>query len=306
MSVLQSSAERSDASRMRHSHVSVSSRVATVVRILVGFLLCVAACFKGYALATGPVAPEWAWLPRWAHALLVEYEALLGLALVSGCKSRWTRKFAFATFVLFGSVAGWMLYSGTNSCGCLGRISAPPGLMLAVDACVAVLLVAFQEDLTAIPTKPLSKGYVGGAGVIVSLVLCAAWPMLSYRPATLSGDGIIHGAGRVVVLEPAEWVGRRFPLLDHIDINDQLDEGSWHLVLYHHNCGKCTELMGRLVGSSSDIEKIAWIELPPYGIESRERLEFATHGELTDEWDWFAQMPAQVWLDEGIVTRATQ
>jgi hypothetical protein len=46
-----------------------------------------------------------------------------------------------------------------------------------------------------------------------------------YTETTLSDAGEIIGDGKIVVLEPEKWIGKRFPLLDYIDIGDRLKEG---------------------------------------------------------------------------------
>ena len=77
----------------------------------------------------------------------------------------------------------------------------------------------------------------------LSLGIPAAFAMSSYTDTTLSDAGEIIGDGKTVVLEPEKWIGKRFPLLDYIDIGDKLKEGSWVVVLYHHDCPKCKEAM---------------------------------------------------------------
>ena len=62
-------------------------------------------------------------------------------------------------------------------------------------------------------------------GVLVAWLVAdlpAACAMTNYTPTTPSDAGDVIGGGKVVVLEPAKWIGKRFPLLDYIDIGDTL------------------------------------------------------------------------------------
>lgn len=93
----------------------------------------------------------------------------------------------------------------------------------------------------------------------------------SVAPATLSGSGEILDDGQFVVLEPAEWNGKRFPLLDYIDIGSQLAQGEWIVILYHFDCARRREAIPKYeevarVLSVQDISRrLALTEAPPHG-----------------------------------------
>lgn len=63
-------------------------------------------------------------------------------------------------------------------------------------------------------------------GLWILTAVPSAAAMTSYRADTLNAVGEILGQGRFVVLEPERWDGKRFPLLDHIEIDADLSRGS--------------------------------------------------------------------------------
>jgi len=135
--------------------------------------------------------------------------------------------------------------------------------------------------------------------------------MGSYADTTLSEAGQIIGDGKIVVLEPEKWVGKRFPLLDYIDIGDKLKEGKWLVMLYHHNCPNCREAIHglRLLAEQAGVHSVAMIEMPPYlkspsGFGSREVT--LLHGRLSDRHKWFAETPFVLTLQDGNTIEADQ
>jgi len=129
--------------------------------------------------------------------------------------------------------------------------------------------------------------------------------MAMYRPATLMADGTIVGRGGVVVLEPETWVGKRFPLIEHIDIGEQLAYGDWLVVLYRHDCPECRELLSGFAmdGATWGMDplgtwkgtRVALIELPPYGSGSVDPfLSGFTLGRLAGPWKWAVPTPTEI------------
>jgi hypothetical protein len=109
----------------------------------------------------------------------------------------------------------------------------------------------------------------------------------------------------VVVLEPKEWVGRRFPLARHIHGIESLDEGAWTVLLYHHNCPQCEAALDALVqGPHRASGRIALVELPPYSPRTAPQLAGCAScqaGRLDEARDWFAQTPVTLYLVNGTV-----
>jgi len=104
------------------------------------------------------------------------------------------------------------------------------------------------------------------------------------------------------VLEPKTWIGKQLPILEHIDIADQLKQGAWLLLLYHHDCPDCQKVIreyariARLMQRNQEDLRIALIEVPPYGPEAATRGVSCLRGQLTDAKEWFVKTPITVKL----------
>ncbi|NQT17727.1 MAG: hypothetical protein HQ582_33535 [Planctomycetes bacterium] len=129
----------------------------------------------------------------------------------------------------------------------------------------------------------------------------------SHSAATLSSTGEILGDSEFVVLEPEEWIGKRFPLFRHIDVGGRLSEGDWVVVLYHHDCLQCQEtvpeyhMLALNLAGESDAPRIALVEMPPYGEGDLLSNSPALIGKLNNAKDWFCETPQIVSLTDGYV-----
>ncbi len=79
-----------------------------------------------------------------------------------------------------------------------------------------------------------------------------AFVMSDFRGASPLAEGVVQGQGQLVLLMPEEWTGKRFPLLDQIDVGDRLAKGTWLVVLYHLGCGECQELIEQYKQCAND------------------------------------------------------
>ena len=128
-------------------------------------------------------------------------------------------------------------------------------------------------------------------------------------PAALSDTGSIVGDGKVVVLEPQKWIGKQFPLIGYIDIGHQLEEGSWTVLLFHHDCPKCQEALSylRQLARESVLReplRLALAELPPYDPAVRDASSDDVPyvgGKLNDSKNWFVEAPLILSLRNGKV-----
>jgi hypothetical protein len=123
--------------------------------------------------------------------------------------------------------------------------------------------------------------------------------------ARSDADGSLGANGSVVLLEPEKWAGRPLPILGHIDVADRISAGSWTVVLYHHDCSTCLDLLPQLESKARSGRKIALIEMPPYAPEGQSpvsRSSVCLRGRLSDQRDWFATTPVVMSLAEGRVT----
>lgn len=106
---------------------------------------------------------------------------------------------------------------------------------------------------------------------------------------------------RYEILEPETWIGKELPILQHIDIADQLKTGNWLVVLYHHDCPSCAEAIPKIEQMSRDLEgnedllKIALIEVPPYAPNNENLTDVNTScalDKLDQSKEWFVTTPA--------------
>jgi hypothetical protein len=122
--------------------------------------------------------------------------------------------------------------------------------------------------------------------------------VLAFRPADVAGDGLILGAGNLVVLEPEKWVGRRWPLLEYVDQRAELSVGRWQVVLYHHECPRCQAVLERL----ADVRgHLALVEVPPHGGPPANAPPGAHLARLSETREWFVETPLVLTLRDGIV-----
>ncbi|MHC4178674.1 MAG: MauE/DoxX family redox-associated membrane protein [Planctomycetota bacterium] len=288
-----------------------------VVRIVLGAILLTAAALKGHKLATEPVVETGLFTSRWFLIGVVEFELFFGLWLVAGLYPKWTWAAAFCCFVLLAGVSLWKGLSGEATCGCFGRVPVNPWYTFTLDAAAVAALLYWRPNREASQARQLFGGVPVGVRSVAALWVLAGAPaavaMGSYQAGMISETGEIFGDSEFVVLEPEKWVGKRFPLLKYIDVGDRLAYGEWIVVLYHHDCPKCREVirryeeMGRHSASRPAGPPVALVEMFPYP-EARPRVEGGSGvcltGRLSRRRVWFLETPGVVVLDEGIVRKA--
>ncbi len=146
--------------------------------------------------------------------------------------------------------------------------------------------------------------------VCVAMGVPAGLAMGSYRAAAIGDTGEILGDSQFVALRPETWVGRRFPLLNHIDIGGQIAEGQWIVALYRRDCPHCREAIQRLkaLGRGLPAEpggpQVALIEMPRYdsaGDSSPFRIDGCAYGRLGATKEWFMETPVEMRIVGGVV-----
>ena len=294
------------------------------LRIVLGLVLLTTAALKGHQLATEPVAATGLLSSRWFLIAVVEFELFFGLWLLAGLYPRRTWAAALLCFSGFGCVSLYRALSGESTCGCFGRVPVNPWYTLLLDlAAVTALLHWRPATNPARSLLPLAgegpgvrAGFRGQLACILGISLLVALPaalvMASYQAATLDEAGDIFGDSEFVVLEPEKWVGKPFPLLKYIDISDQLAEGEWIVVLYHHECPSCQDALPKYEqlrrGSAVAAEKasVALVEMPPYGSPEHGVVLHGSRclqGRLSDAKEWFIKTPVTISVNRGIVKK---
>ncbi len=285
-----------------------------ITRLVLGLLLLGAAVLKAHQLATEPVAGHGLLGARWFLILGLEVEIVLGLLLVSGLWPRAAWWGALLCFALFAVLTARKAWAGEASCGCFGTVPVDPWYTLVLDVGALTALAMFRPDPRQFgPAPDWRRRSAGMAAVALAIGLPAGLVSGLYEPARLAEDGHVAGSGRAVLLEPETWIGRRCPLLKHVDVGAKLARGRWTVVLYHHDCPRCRERAPRFATGAQErakrlgIAKTAMLELPPYASPDESLLPPETKcllGRVSDDRDWFVETPTVLVLTDGAVLDA--
>jgi len=276
---------------------------SNIVMKLSGILLLTAAVLKGRQLLTEPVANNDIWSYRPFLIFVVEFELCLSMWLLSGLfkKSAWLA--ALSCFSLFSFITLYKGLSSAESCGCFGSVHVNPWITLfAIDLPAVMALAVFRpkgEKLFAWPSTPR----FATAAAVSLVALGVTIPVLAFnKPAGITSS--------YEVLEPEAWVGRKLPILEHVDIGEQLETGIWLVLLYHHDCPDCAaaipkyERIARDMAGNEDFLRIALIEVPPYGQRPISDKSPCTLGRLADVKEWFVTTPVVALLTDSRITSA--
>lgn len=104
--------------------------------ILLGILLLATAGLKAHGLTIDPLAQDSFLAPPRLLVATIEIEIILGVWLLSGWWRRPAWKFLLAFFAIMTAVSFYLALAGQTSCGCFGRITVNPWLILAIDVAV--------------------------------------------------------------------------------------------------------------------------------------------------------------------------
>lgn len=279
-----------------------------MIRIAVALVVFVAAAAKCYQCCMGPIPGDGLFSAKWFVICLVETEWLgvVALLLLADLLPRpvWVATLTcFSGFTVVSLTKG---LAGEASCGCFGRWQLNPFLTATMDATIVALLLRWRPHPLVLNLRQVSMRAIIALLVWLAVGVPAAFAMGRHTETTLSDRGDILGKNMVVVLEPQEWIGKTFPLLKYIDIGDELTEGDWGIVLFHHDCRKCREVMRDIghIAREYEFSRICLLEMPPYGdshVALDQMKEICRFGRLDDTRDWFAATPIVMALKGGRV-----
>lgn len=298
-----------------------------VVLKALGGLLLVAAVLKGHELLTVPVANKdlWSWRPF--LICQVEFELALGMWLLSGVFKRLAWLASVLCFGLFCCMTLYKGLAGEASCGCFGVVKVNPWMtLLTIDLPSVIALSLFHPHLSlasrvSFPRNLSMAGRVGWRSLYCLIGHDELMPSVSRFGITAFLGLVVLGvtASLLVlnkpamvtstyeVLEPKTWAGREPSILKHISIAEQLSQGVWLLLFYHHDCPDCRKAIPRYARMADDLAghedllRLALIEVPPYGPDSTGAAMACVRGRLADVKQWFITTPTTVLLAEGRV-----
>jgi hypothetical protein len=271
-----------------------------------GGVLLAGAGLKWHQLALEPYVATGPFGSRWFQALLVEYELALALWLCAGCCAGWLWRVSLASFMAFGAAAVGQALAGAESCGCFGSATVSPWVAATIDlTAIAALLAcrprASREAGNATAAEALRSTRVAAISALLIVGVAAAWTMATGGAGRPAAEGITLTGG-VYVLEPREWLGKPFPLVEDCDLGEQLSDGRWELVLIHHDCEKCQALVRRIATRPRSGSEVAIIEVPPFGPAAKHAdRPWLRPGRLSEGKKWFVVTPVVITLDRGTV-----
>ena len=293
------------------SHQQVGWRV---LRILLAVLLLFSSFAKAHMLATVPTISEGILQSRWFQIFVMELELAFAVWLFVGLMPRITWVAAVGCFTVFAIVSATHLFSGAKSCHCFGAITTPPIFTLTLDFAVIGLLIAFRPKGLVLQRKaflqelPELKRFRRVSLVAVLwllLAIPATYAMLSVEKNDLAelGTEFIGADGKkTILLDPEKWIGKKLPLLPYIEppeVREKLKTGEWTVVLYHHDCPKCKEVINDLIEKKT--ENLVCVEVPPLGTS---RLMFPTvvNSSINMKQQIFVETPVVLSLANGFAS----
>ncbi len=300
--------------------MKVASKI--ILKVL-GILLLTAAVLKGWQLLTEPVANNDIWSYRPFLILTVEFELALAIWLLSGLfkKAAW-----LATLLCFSVFSAITLYkgiTGAESCGCFGPVHVNPWITLfAIELPAVITLSIFRPRLSFSPVLSLLRKKESMKALIIEFItplpslrrfvtaVAIGFTVLGVTTPILAFNEPAMVTSSYEVLEPETWVGKELPILEHIDIAESLQKGTWLILLYHYDCPDCGwaipmyEQMARDLAGNEDFLQIALIEVPPYGQSPVGENSPCARGQLAETKEWFVTTPAVALLSDGNVISA--
>jgi|GEM_PF-1181731 len=289
-----------------------------LIRAVLALVLLAAGSFKTYQLVT------------WSHSGILDALGIIGavggdtvlaLLLLIAIRSQVALRAAMGMFVLFGLVACWKGLQGAATCGCFGPLSVSPWFTAAFDvsAVIALWLTRPQRQPAAMPPAR----WRAPAAVVLLLAATCALALHAARRGILgaAAAGLATGGDGIVILDPQDWIGQRFPLLDHIDAPADLAHGTWLLLLYRTDCPLCHEAIPAYAALSARMP-VMLLEMPsdqtaalfrgtePTGAAHAAEADVGPHGvprgRVRPDRLWFLTTPTAILLQDGRVQHVRQ
>ncbi|MHC4717957.1 MAG: Ig-like domain-containing protein [Planctomycetota bacterium] len=285
-----------------------------VVRCLAGISFIVQAAVGAGSRAEGFVAGS-----HWQYRLgvcAVQFEIVLGLLLVSGLYRRLAWLMAVCYLAVLTCVSSFRGAAGQGALPAIWGVSIPPWCQVGVWICLLGGMVLVRPPLrSGVRARRYWLRYFGVLlGALAVGAPCGIAMALHSPPPTsvanlAGGDGDADSS--IVILEPENWTGKALEILNHIDVGGRLTKGAWTVILYHHDCPNCRELLPEYEKQAKAMAagsggKFAFVEMPPYAGEGEDPVSAAggsLRGRLSAATNWFAATPVVMWMDDGVVTR---
>lgn len=289
--------------------VGAARWAAAAVRVAAVWLLA-GAFFKLFRGTPADLPPVIQALPLGLEAtyrLAITTELLIGGAALLRPRLAWP--LLAAVLVVFDTILVTMIASGEASCGCFGSsVKIPPWVMLSIDSTLLLLMLAGRPWRLARGREPR---WVLAALAVVAVGL----PLSIDRTADASaGAGGGNALPQYVILEVETWIGRpvsETPLAEWLDVDALPQTGLW--TFYRQTCEHCAEHLFELAAADDGSRPQVLIRVPDPGdtpensiIDVKPEGEHVTEVALPEGIDWVISTPAEIEVEDGIVTGARQ
>jgi hypothetical protein len=305
---------------MRRFGLDWNALSAWLVRVVLGLVLLFGAGLKAKQLLGESVPIGFG--ENLNLTLIIGAEIAIGVWLLSGQKQRASWWVVLLLFVAFGGYSSILVVRGASSCGCFGETKVEPKIIFLVDLGAVVLLLLNRPALRQESNdrqNDIHQVAVFHKPNVFQLVMtfCVSGFVIAViTRAVVSGQvgSELNFGGDIEIAEPMDWIGLQFRLLEYIDIGKQLSKGQWTVLLYHHDCPKCQNVIKiyrQALRNGISVRReinIALVEVPPFeeSDESVENADAWLHGRFIAKKDWFIPTPVSVKISDGVVTEVSQ
>lgn len=283
--------------------------VSVAVRLPV-FVAGAALLVAGVAKVVSSPSANPDFLRLWLSSTVLEFlpygEIFFGCWFLSSIQFRAAQYVATSIFLGMVVVSGFQVVLGEPSCGCFGPAAIPSSWVFAFD-CFLLASLVFSTVVSRYVVRESQKWTCVMAATVPRICLASAVGLF------------LTAANESRSFDVADVVGSRFSLLDSIDIDADLEEGKWMVLLWRPGCPKCERLVdsfeiwsrtGHLLTFFLRTRHYVGLVQLPIGSDAGVTPEKSTRDGLPRGHCLHSQThsiptPTLVWLNWGIVDRVS-
>jgi hypothetical protein len=267
-----------------------------IIRLTAGSTLLVAAVLKGYELSQGPVGSSRPPFPRVIQVVLVELELVLALGLLFAIFQTAVWWLARLAFTVFTAMSLYFVWQEHESCHCFGFVRLDPGITAFLDVTILAALCITR------PIQPTATRWRRALIFTITTATAGGMSVAHIKTYTIRPD---HSVATISD-DPAQWIGRPFPLATCLELAESDVSRHWAVVFYRSGCGHCQDVIKAYQSDSTVLGspkyKVALVQLPPHSGDTPISTS-ALHVKLSPTCASHAIDPLVVWLYDGIVER---
>ncbi len=233
--------------------------------------------------------------------LVVAIEIGLAFWLMSGLGRRSASIAGMVLFIGFAGYSYFQLRRSAVSCGCFGAVEVSPRAAFQLDLGTSLVL-----GISAIsPGKGGRFGPMRLATIALSSFIVAALVLLALRSFTIQSATDLRETDGIVILQTADWIGRRLPTEGHTEHSRDCRSGVWVLLFTRPGCDDCAREVSRCRRAASDYAKfeahLTVVQLTPSPTDTAKSLGVDLVTSLRPGRTWFMRVPSVVVVRDGIV-----